>query len=242
MPDQVPITIKQQRDLKQEMKEQKRQAAKKQERTKTIVTWSIVGIALVGIIALVMVTRSGNTTSGPVAPVTSADHIQGATTAPAILIEYSDFECPACGAFYPMVKNLQKKYGDKLTVVYRNYPLTQLHPYAQLAAQAAEAANLQGKFWEMHDLLFSRQTTWPTDSNVKQDFIDYAKELSLDTTKFSSDLESTTVKDRVQRDIDSGNVINIQGTPTFFLNGKQLTNPSSEDAFAKLIDAALTGK
>lgn len=240
MPEQGQPTIKEQRDLKQQEKERRRALAARQERTKNIVTWSIVGLVAVGIIALVVVTAKNSGGNGTaVATVTADDHIQGPASAKAVIIEYSDFQCPACGAYYPIIKNLQQTYGDKIATVYRNYPLTTLHQYAQLAAQAAEAAQLQGKYWEMHDLLFQRQDSWSKGGNVKQTFTDYAKELGLDTKKFGDDIDSTTVKDRVSRDVNSGNLVAITGTPTFFLNGKKLANPGSEDAFRSLIDAAL---
>lgn len=244
MPDQQPpLTIKQQRDLKQELKEQRRQSAAHKDRLKNIITWSIVGAAIIIVIVLVIISKGGTGTTGSLAAVTADDHVAGATTAPAVLIEYSDFQCPACGAYYPITKSLQEKYGDKLAVVYRNYPLTSLHQFAQLGAQAAEAASLQGKFWEMHDLLFENQSMWSKEANegaVKKVFSSYAEQLKLDTAKFNTDLTSTLVTNRVERDVQSGNAVGISGTPTFFLNGKQLTNPGSQDAFNTLIDGVLT--
>lgn len=241
---QPPLTIKQQRDLKQEMKEQKRTSNARRDRMKNIVTWSIVGAAIVGIVVLVIISKGGTATSNTLAPVTTEDHVAGATTAPAVLVEYSDYQCPACGSYYSVVKNLQKKYGDRLALVYRNFPLTTLHQYAQLGAQAAEASGMQGKYWEMHDLLFENQATWSKSANandVKKSFSDYANQLKLDVTKFNSDLTSSAVANRVDRDVQSGNAMSISGTPTFFLNGKKLTNPGSEDAFSAIIDGVLSG-
>lgn len=240
MPDQLPPTIKQQRDLKQQEKERRRQASARHDRTKNIITWSIVGAVAVGIVALIIISSRGSgSPSGAVVAVTDQDHVRGPVSAKAVIIEYSDFQCPACGAYYPTMKNLEKKYGDQIAIVYRNFPLTSLHKNAQLAAQAAEAANLQGKFWEMHDRLFERQEDWSTLSDAGKTFGEYAKELNLDVTRFSADLTSSPVKDRVTRDVDSGNAVNIAGTPTFFMNGKKLTNPGSEDVFSSLIDAEL---
>lgn len=239
MPDQPAPTIKEQRNLKQEMKEQRRRSVARQERTKNIITWSIVGAVIIGVVALIVMSSKGSGNNAVVAAVTDQDHIQGPSTAKAVIIEYSDFQCPACGAFYSTLKNIEKKYGDRIALVYRNYPLTSLHQNAQLAAQAAEAANLQGKYWEMHDLLFERQKDWSAVGDVATTFTDYAQELKLDTSKFSTDLKSAAVKDRITRDVDSGNAVGIAGTPTFFLNGKQLTNPGSEEVFSGLIDAEL---
>lgn len=240
MPDASQPTIKEQRNLKQEEKERRRQASARQNKMKNIITWSIVGAVIVAIVVLIVISSKGGGTTATVASVTAEDHVKGSATAPVTIIEYSDFQCPACAAYFPIMKSLEQKYGDQIAIVYRNYPLTQIHPNAQLAAQAAEAANLQGKFWEMHDLLFERQSSWSSLSNAKQTFIDYAKELQLDEQKFTDDLNSSDIKNRVAADVASGNSVAISGTPTFFLNGKKLTNPSTEDAFAKLIDAELT--
>ncbi len=246
MSDQQPPaqpTIKQQRDLKQEMKEQKRNEARRQEKTKNIITWSIVGVVIAGIMTLIVISaQGGGSVNANVAAVdATVDHVQGSSDAKAVLIEYSDYQCPACGAYYPLVKQMQEKYGDKLALVYRNYPLTSLHQYAQLGAQAAEAAGLQDKYWEMHDKLFDNQDDWVKAGDVKQKLIDYAKELKLDEKKFKGDLDSSTVKTRVQRDIDSGNAVSVNSTPTFYLNGKKITNPVGADAFSKVIDGVLAG-
>jgi protein-disulfide isomerase len=240
MPDQQP-TIKQQRDLKQEMKEQRRQANARQERVKNIITWSVIGLAVAGVITLIVIGSRGTPTTGTLPSVSSADHVLGSSTAAVTLIEYSDFECPACATYQPIVNELEKKYGDKIAVVYRYFPLRQIHKSADLAAQASEAAGLQGKFWEMHDLLFSRQTQWSTASDVKQTLIDYASELKLDTAKFTADLESQTVKDRVNIDVASGEAIGINSTPTFYLNGEKLANMNPNiDAFAAKIDPLIS--
>jgi len=240
MSDQQQPTIKEQRDLKQQEKDRRRQTAARGERTKNIITWSIVGAVVLGIIYLVVISAKSGGSTATVAAVTSDDHLKGSQTAKVTLIEYSDFQCPACAAYFPIVKSLEQKYGDKIAIVYRNYPLTQIHQNAQISAQAAEAANLQGKFWEMHDILFDRQSSWSTAGNVKQTLTDFAKELQLDEKKFSDDLNSSAVKDRVTKDVTSGNAVGVTGTPTFFLNGKKLSNPASEDAFVKLIDDQLT--
>lgn len=242
MSDQPGPTIKLQRDLKHEMKEQRRQAAARGERTKTIVTWSVVGLVIAGVIALIIASGTGTGSSNAaVATITSQDNIKGSATAKAVVIEYSDFQCPACKAYYPIMKNLEQKYGDKLALVYRYYPLTQIHKNADIASRAGAAAALQGKFWEMHDLLFEGQGSWGTLGSAKQAMIDYAKELKLDEAKFTSDLDSSTVKDRVNVDVTSGNAVAIQGTPTFYLNEKKLANPGTENAFSQLIDSAIAG-
>lgn len=143
-------------------------------------------------------------------------HTKGNAQSSVYLVEFSDFQCPACAAVKPLVDDIVKTYGDKLLFVYRYYPLPQ-HPLAKTAAQAAEAAGQAGKFWEMYDLIFAKSETL-----TESDFTDFAKQLNLDGTKFAFDMKSSTVAARVQSDIDEGDKLNIDATPTFFLNGKKL--------------------
>lgn len=206
---------------------------------KTILAWSVTVVVIGLIVVLGVIGSRSSQTSGQISPVSSSDHVVGPTNAKAVLIEYSDFQCPACSAFEPIVKQLKNKYGDNLAVVYREFPLRQTHRYAQPAAQAAEAAALQGKFWEYHDLLFDRQNSWSQALDVKQVFVDYAKELELDVTKFTADFDSQAVKDRIDLDVASGTAANIPGTPTFFLNGQRIS-PSSLEDFQKAIDPVLS--
>lgn len=166
---------------------------------------------------------------------TKDDWKQGADGAP-LLIEYSDFQCPACRAYYPMVKRLVSEYGMKLQFAYRYFPLSQIHQNAQIAAYAAEAAGRQGKFWQMHDVLFERQTEWEKSDLVRDMFVQYAKDLSLDVSRFQKDLDDSSVHDRVKRDYSSGEKAGVQGTPSFFLNGQKLPNPPTYDAFKAVVD------
>jgi protein-disulfide isomerase len=198
------------------------------------------GLFVLGLLGWWMVSASKNLPS-PVAagtlsaPVNDADHSVGPTDAKVTLVEYSDFQCPACAAYAPIVTKAlaEPELKGKVRFVYRFFPLITIHPNARLSSQAAEAAGLQGKFWEMHDLLFAKQTEWAELSNTgaKNKFADYAAQLGLDKARFLSDIDGSTVKDRVQRDMDSGNASNIQGTPTFYVNGTVLTNPQSYDEF-----------
>jgi len=128
-------------------------------------------------------------------------------------VEYGDFECPYCGQAEPVVRELLREYGD-VRYVWRHLPLRDVHPRAQLAAEAAEAAGLQGKFWEMHDVLFEHQ-----DALGPRDLIGYARSLGLDVEKFTADLRSHTGADRVESDVDSADLSGVSGTPTFFING-----------------------
>ncbi len=147
-------------------------------------------------------------------PVSANDHSEGPADAPLVLVEYGDYQCPYCGAAYPVVKRLQKKFGKKLRFVFRNFPLTQAHPYALIAAQAAEAAALQGKFWEMHDLLFERQVS------LNPGIIPiWAERIGLNVERFGNDIEQGVVEKRIKDDRQSGIRSGVNGTPTFYING-----------------------
>jgi protein-disulfide isomerase len=168
-----------------------------------------------------------------------ADWIKGPSKAPVVLVEYSDFQCPACRSYVPVVQELTEQFGDNLVVVYRHFPLKQIHLQAELAAQAAEAAGKQGKFWEMHDLLFDRQQDWSENRKAGSLFGEYATEIGLEINQFQSDLKSKEVKGLVKADFQDGLGLGISSTPTFYINGEQITNPRSVEEFAALIETQL---
>jgi len=147
-------------------------------------------------------------------PVGDRDHIQGPADAPVTLVEYGDYECPYCGRAYPIVKEVQAQLGDRLRFVFRNFPLTQLHPHAEHAAEAAESADAQGKFWEMHDTLYEHQRALD-DTHLLQ----YAEALGLDREAFRADMTRHARAERVREDFLSGVRSGVNGTPTFFING-----------------------
>jgi protein-disulfide isomerase len=146
--------------------------------------------------------------------VSRRDHIQGLATAPVTLVEYGDYECPSCGAAYPIIKEVQRRLGAQLRFVFRNFPLTTAHPHAQHAAEAAEAAGAQGRFWEMHDTLFEHQSALTDAALVR-----YAKALDLDTTRFADGLRQHQYAARVREDVAGGIRSGVNGTPTFYING-----------------------
>jgi protein-disulfide isomerase len=148
------------------------------------------------------------------APVTADDHAQGPEGAPVKLVEYADYECPYSHQAYHVVKGLQRELGDQLRFVYRNFPLRDIHPHAQQAAEAAEAAANQGRFWEMHDLLFDHQRALD-DEHLDQ----YAAQLGLDPVGFELEMAEHTSAARIERDLSGGVRSGVRGTPTFFLNG-----------------------
>ena len=147
-------------------------------------------------------------------PVGANDHVQGSAKAPVTLVEYGDYECPYCGEAYSVVKELQERLGDQMRFVFRNFPLAQAHPHAEHAAEAAEAAAAQGKFWEMHDMLYENQ-----DALEDEDLVRYARALHLDVPRFVKEMEAGTYTERVREDFRSGVRSGVNGTPTFFING-----------------------
>lgn len=173
--------------------------------------------------------------------VTDEDTYLGNKDAKVTLVEYSDFQCPACKAFEDIVKQLRESYSaEDLKIVYRHFPLRSIHPNADLAAQAAEAAGEEGKFWEMKDLLFKNQSEWSQEKDPKGLFGAYAKEVGLDVAEFDEDLlPEDDSKERVEKDYQSGVALGFNSTPTFILNGVVLKNPQNLDEFKKLIDAEL---
>jgi protein-disulfide isomerase len=162
------------------------------------------------------------------------DHIQGSAAAPVTLAEYGDYECPFCGAAYPIVKEVQAQLGDRLRFVFRNFPITTSHPHAEQAAEAAEAAAGQGRFWEMHDHLYEHQRHL-TDADLHR----YAGELGLDVHRFDSELEQHVHEARVREDFMSGVRSGVNGTPTFYINGERHDDSYAlEDLLAALAQAA----
>jgi protein-disulfide isomerase len=173
--------------------------------------------------------------------VTDEDTYLGSRDAKVTLLEYSDFQCPACKAYEDIVKQLRDSYSSEdLRIVYRHFPLRSIHPNADLAAQAAEAAGEEGKFWEMKDLLFKNQDEWAKEKDPRGLFGAYAKAIGLDVAEFDEDLlPEDDSKERVEKDYQSGVALGVNSTPTFILNGVVLKNPQGIDEFKKLIDAEL---
>jgi protein-disulfide isomerase len=142
------------------------------------------------------------------------DHIEGPTEAAVTLVEYGDYECPYCGAAYPIIKEVQSRMGARLRFVFRNFPITTSHPHAEQAAETAEAAATQGKFWQMHDLLYENQKRL-RDPDLRG----YAERLALDVERFDKELAEHVHAARVREDFMSGVRSGVNGTPTFYING-----------------------
>lgn len=179
------------------------------------------------------------------AAATPTNHTFGAGKSGVVLKEYADFQCPGCGSFYPILKQVKDKYKDQITFQFVNFPLSQIHQNSQAAHRAAEAASNQGKFWEMHDLLYENQNTWKDSINTNRDFEAYASQLGLDITKFKFDFASSATNSIIQADIGTGQDLKVTGTPTFFLDGKQLEDNNaiaSLEKFSRVIDEAIFAK
>ena len=158
-------------------------------------------------------------------PVGADDHVSGVPSAPVTLVEYGDFECPSCGMAYPIVKSTQRTLGSGLRLVFRNFPLSEMHPHAEHAAEVAEAAAAQGKYWEMHDTLFEHQ-----DALGDRALVAYAGALGLDAERVRAELMAGSYAQRVRRDFLGGVRSGVNGTPTFFVNGERYDGNWTDEA------------
>jgi protein-disulfide isomerase len=161
------------------------------------------------------------------------DHIQGSADAPVTLVEYGDYECPYCGAAYPIVKEVQEQMGDRLRFVFRNFPITTSHPHAEHAAEAAEAAAAQDRFWDMHDYLYEHQ-----QQLEDQDLRAYAEDLGLDVERFARELAEHGHAARVREDFMSGVRSGVNGTPTFYINGERYNDSYDLETMLAAIERA----
>jgi len=143
-------------------------------------------------------------------------------SSPVVLEEYGDYQCPPCGLLYPVLKDIEHEYGKQLQIVFHHFPLTKIHKNAMNAARAAEAARNQGKFWEMHDRLYRNQNAWKDVDDPRPMFIQYARDLGLNTDRFTRDLDSPDVEQRIAADMQKGTSIGITGTPTLLIDGNML--------------------
>jgi protein-disulfide isomerase len=158
-----------------------------------------------------------------------AEHVYGNPDAKVVFVEYGDYQCPSCGGAYAQVKSATEQYKDKVAFVFRNFPLTTLHPNARVAAAAAEAAGLQGKYWDMHNKLYENQSDWESLSGTARTdaFVNYAESLGLDANKFKDDLASKAINKKISFDQAVGKKIGVSATPTFYLNGEKLSETDS---------------
>jgi protein-disulfide isomerase len=227
------------------------------EGAKRYVPFIIIGVVLAAVIvgvALMSRPKDANTSSQPNTAASNAavpprpalpgapnPHARGGERAAVTLEEFSDFQCPACGGLDPGLRKISRDYGERVRWVFRNFPLTTIHKYAFISARAAEAAGAQGKFWEMHDILYDNQKEWVEASEPRDLFASYASRLGLDVQRFRADLERQDLAERIMADLNRGNSLGVRGTPTIFVNGRELMPgklPTEEDV-RREIDAAL---
>lgn len=199
---------------------------------------------IIGVTAIIIVGAaflfSRPTNTPPVDPkvLMASDSYRTSTMSAAVtMVNFGDFQCPACGAYHSVVKQLEAKYKDTLTVVFRHFPLS-VHLNAVPAAMAAEAAGKQGKFWEMHDKLYETQSEWSDEKNTTDMFVSYAKDMGLNVDQFKKDLSDKDLQNRINRDVTDANTLGINATPTFYVNNVKISNPASLADFDAIIQAA----
>lgn len=206
--------------------------------------WVILGIILVASVGLIFFVSSDDSAGTPASTaealeLTDSDHTQGADNASVVVIEYSDFECPACGALYPLTKQVTSLFADQVTFAYRHFPLVSIHQNAMAASRAAESAGYQGMFWEMHDMLFERQQEWSGVTNATAIFESYASGLGLDIDEYRVGVASEEASKTINSSLSVGTSIGVNATPTYFVNGEQIPTPQSVEEFSTVIQAAL---
>ncbi len=201
--------------------------------------WILIAIIVV-IFGGVLVFHKNNNGSGNGTP---TNHVEGQGSSGITLVEYGDYECPYCEQYFPVVKQVAAIYNSQIYFQFRNLPLTQIHPNAFAGARAAEAANLQGQFWQMHDLLYENQSTWVNASNPQTYFDAYAKSLNMNVSKFDTDFASTKVNNSIQADITAfGKTGQPEATPTFFIDGKHVQPTDTVASFEQLLNTAIQQK
>lgn len=238
-PPHPPLTKRERWEHRQRERAANRDSHVRQQTSRRAIPWAI-GI-VVAVVLIGWWWRSGGANvggSGGTADLQPDDWVRGDRAAAVTLLEYADFQCPACASYAPLVQQVGDEYAGRVRIVMRHFPLRQ-HGNAIAAAQAAEAAGRQGKFWEMHDLLYERQNAWVNGGNPEETFRAYAAELTLDAAKFQSDSADPAARAKIDRDQRSGIALGVNSTPSFYVNGKKINSPRSLEEFKQHLDAAL---
>lgn len=197
----------------------------------------IVGVIIALFIGLIVYNKISQ---APVPTNSGSNNVYGKLDSQVTLTEFIDFQCEACYAFYPTINQIKEQYKDRVKFQIKYFPISNSHQFARMAAGYAEAAAQQGKFFEMHDKIFEGQKTWEQSSDPSTFFDSYAKEIGLDMGKLKTDLKSSTTSATINADLAEVKLLGGDGTPTFALNGKKITNPDNNvEAFKKLLDDAL---
>lgn len=237
MNDNKELTPKERWELRKQEKSSQKNQRKYKRAAKRIILWTAV---IVGICAAVfiIIKLADNYSPGQLSDnsISNSDWVKGSREAKVVLIEYSDFQCPACANYAPIMKQIIQEFGNEIVFIYRHFPLKQNHRNAELAAWAAEAAGKQNKFWEMHDILFEKQKEWENSGNADEYFRGYAQTLNLNIEQFGKDINSEEIKNKVENDFQSGLRSDINSTPTFFLNGNKIKNPRDYEEFKNIIN------
>lgn len=210
---------------------------------KTVIIAVIAVVAIIGGAVIISNNKDegSNTTGAP------SQNYYGQEEGVITVVEYADFECPACGSFFPIVSQVKEEFKDQIRFEFRHFPLVQIHQNAQAAHRASQAAANQGKFWEMHDLLFQNQQTWngQATANPAGIFEGYARQIGLDMTQYQADVNSSDVLATINADIALGKEVNVTGTPTFVIDGKKIEDTNSlasVESFSSAIQAAIDAK
>lgn len=210
--------------------------------------WAILGLLVLSFIVIGFSSSKTNTSLGGVTtldkyPVTQKDHILGdLNTAKVVVVEYGDFQCPACAAYAPLLKQSYEAYKGQVAIVFRHFPLVEIHTRAIDSAKAAEAAGAQGKFFEMLDMLYSNQDAWVQSKNPQELFMTYAKTIGLNTDKFSADMKAQNTESIIKTGREEAQALKLTGTPSLFVNGKLIPLPLNGQEFQKIIDSEINGK
>lgn len=231
---------------KKELKAMKRLAELEQKTShqkQTTIKWLIISVSsllFLGLFSFILISSKQAKTTETMSIVLSQNGwVRGNDTAKVTLTEFSDFQCPACRSYEPLVQQLLKDYDGKLKLLYKHFPLKQTHLNAMAASRASEAAGAQNKFWEMHDILFEKQDEWSTEANPDEKFLSYAKGLKLDEEKFKADYKLKEFEDKINTQQEEGIKAGVGGTPTFFINGKQVVSGAKIEDMKKMIDEEL---
>ena len=203
--------------------------------------WAVIAVIAIVFIGIFMVggNKKSDTNSKNSSASGGTQHVTGKGTTGVTLVEFGDYQCPYCGQYFPTVKEVVAKYGDQITFQFKNFPLTSVHQNAFAAARAAEAAGLQGKFWEMNEVLYTNQSAWSEQTDATPIFAQYAQQLGLNVEQFKKDSSSSKVNDLINADMAAGTKLKVTGTPAFFINGKKIDVSNSVESFSKQIDAAI---
>ncbi|GEM_PF-110606 len=243
-PEQPELSKKERRELRRQERQAAQTSAHRAGASRRIALWAIALLAIAGsaygVYYLASNSPSPDTGNGSLTnTVSDADWVHGNPVSSVTLVEYADFQCPACAQYHPMVKALEQEFGGDVQFIFRHFPLTRIHPNAVDAGKAAEAAGQQGKFWEMRDILFERQTEWSPKPRPQATFIGYAQELGLDVGRFEDDMDRDDIEDKIDAHAQSGFASGVNATPTFFLNGEKMDTPRSYDEFRQAIAQAI---